>query len=90
MFTHPSVFRALGYKSLEHTFYSRGWNGDWALGDYSLHVRTASDSYRQLLRPGSDVLFIPPVHAGDLYLTQPAQWLRSMIAQHGGVQLEAA
>ena len=55
-----------------------------------LHVRTAAESYRRLLRPGSDVLFIPPVHVSDLYLTQPATWLRTMIAQHGGVQLEAA
>jgi hypothetical protein len=39
--------------------------------------------------PGCDVLFVPPVHIDDLYLSQPAQWLRAMIAQHGGVQLEA-
>ena len=39
---------------------------------------------------GSDVLFIPPVHVSDVYLTEPAKWLRAMIAQHGGVQLEAA
>ena len=68
----------------------RGWNGDWAFGDHGLHVRTAAESYRRLLKPGSDVLFIPPVHLNDLYLTQPAQWLRAMIARHGGVQLEAA
>jgi hypothetical protein len=90
VFTHPSVFRALGYKSLESAFYSRGWNGDWAFGDYGLHIRTAAESYCRLLRPGSDVLFIPPVHANDLYLTQPARWLRDMIARHGGVQMEAA
>ena len=90
VFTHPSVFRALGYRSLEHEFYPRGWNGDWAFRDHGLHVRTAAESYRQLLRPGSDVLFVPPVHVGDLYLSQPATWLRTMIAQHGGVQLEAA
>ena len=90
MFTHPSVFRALGYKSLDHEFYADSWNGDWALSDHALHVRTAAESYRRLLQPGSDVLFVPPVHVKDLYLTQPAQWLRTMIAQHGGVQLEAA
>jgi hypothetical protein len=90
VFTHPSVFRALGYRSLAHEFYPRGWNGDWALGDHALHVRTAAESYCRLLKPGSDVLFIPPVHVNDAYLTQPANWLRSMIAQHGGVQLEAA
>jgi hypothetical protein len=90
VFTHPSVFRGLGYKSLDHAFYGGEWNGDWAFGDHALHVRTAAESYRRLLRPGSDVLFIPPVHVKDSYLTQPAQWLRSMIAQHGGVQLEAA
>ena len=90
VFTHPSVFRALGYKSLQNEFYSRGWNGDWPFGDHGLHVRTAAESYRRLLRPGSDVLFIPPVHLNDLYLTQPAKWLHAMIAQHGGVQMEAA
>ena len=90
VFTHPSVFRALGYRSLEHEFYSRGWNGDWAFGDHGLHVRTAAQSYQRLLRPGSDVLFIPPVHVSDLYLAEPAKWLRAMITQHGGVQLEAA
>jgi hypothetical protein len=88
--THPSVFRALGYKSLEHAFYGRGWNGDWAFGDHGMHVRTAAESYQRLLKPGSDVLFIPPVHLHDLYLTEPAKWLRAMIARHGGVQLEAA
>ncbi len=88
--THPSVFRAIGYKSLEHAFYSRGWNGDWAFGDHGLHVRTAADSYQRLLRPGSDVLFIPPVHLQDVYLTEPAKWLRTMIERHGGVPLEAA
>ena len=90
VFTHPSVFRALGYKSLENEFYSRGWNGDWAFGDHGLHVGTAAQSYQRLLRPGSDVLFIPPVHISDLYLAQPAKWLRAMITLHGGVQLEAA
>jgi hypothetical protein len=90
VFTHPSIFRALGYKSLDHEFYRNGWNGSWAFGDHGLHVGTAAESYRRLLRPGSDVLFIPPVHVKDLYLTHPAQWLRSMIAQHGGVELEAA
>jgi hypothetical protein len=90
VFTHPSVFRALGYRSLEHEFYPRGWNGDWAFGDHGLHVRTAAESYRRLLKPGSDVLFIPPVHANDVYLAEPSKWLRAMIAQHGGVQLEAA
>jgi hypothetical protein len=45
---------------------------------------------RQLLSPGSDVLFIPPVHLNDLYLNEPAKWLRPIIARHGGVQLEAA
>ena len=88
--TDPSVFRALGYKSLEHAFYGRGWNGDWAFGDHGMHVRTAAESYQRLLKPGSDVLFIPPVHLHDLYLTEPAKWLRAMIARHGGVQLEAA
>jgi hypothetical protein len=90
IFTHPSVFRALGYRSLEHEFYPRGWNGDWAFGDHALHVRKAAESYRRLLKPGSDVLFVPPVHANDAYLTQPAKWLRAMIGEHGGVQLEAA
>jgi hypothetical protein len=90
VFTHPSVFRALGYRSLEHEFYPRGWNGVWAFGDHALHVRTAAKSYRRLLKPGSDVLFIPPVHVNDVYLTEPAKWLRAMIAQHGGVHLEAA
>jgi hypothetical protein len=88
--THPSVFRALGYKSLEHAFYARGWNGDWAFGDHGLHIQTAAESYRRLLRPGSDVLFVPPVHLHDLYLTDPAKWLRAMITRHGGLPLEAA
>jgi hypothetical protein len=43
-----------------------------------------------LLNPGSDVLFIPPVHVSDVYLTEPGKWLRAMIAQHRGVHLEAA
>jgi hypothetical protein len=90
VFTHPSVFRALGYKSLDHECYDSEWNGDWAFGDHALHVRTAADSYQRLLRPGADVLFVAPVHLKDLYLTEPAQWLHTMIAQHGGVQLEAA
>jgi hypothetical protein len=88
--THPSVFRALGYRSLEHEFYPAGWNGSWAFGNHGLHIDTAAESYRRLLTPGSDVLFIAPVHMNDLYLSQPAQWLRTMIAEHGGVQLEAA
>jgi hypothetical protein len=90
VFTHPSVFRALGYRSLEHEFYASGWDGSWAFKDHSLHVDTAAESYRRLLMPGSDLLFIPPVHITDLYLSQPAQWLRAMIAEHGGLQLEAA
>jgi hypothetical protein len=32
----------------------------------------------------------PAFHLHDLYLTEPAKWLRATIAQHGGVQLEAA
>src|SRR6266699_6056288 len=59
--THPSVFRALGYPSLEHEFYpSVGWGGDWAFGDHHLHIRTAAESYKRVLNTGSDVLFIPP------------------------------
>jgi hypothetical protein len=91
MLTHPSVFRALGYKSLEHEFYRLiGWKGHWAFGDHGLHVRTAAESYRRVLNPGSDVLFIPPVHLTDQYLTEPASWLRTMIARHGGVELDQA
>jgi hypothetical protein len=88
---HPSVFRALGYKSLEHEFYRPGgWSGLWAFGDHGLHLRTAADSYRRVLNPGSDVLFVPPVHLEDQYLTEPANWLRAMVARHGGMQMEAA
>src|SRR5215211_2489773 len=66
MLTHPSVFRALGYKSLENEFYRlAGWNGDWAFKDHALHVRTAAESYKRVLNPGSDVLFIAPVHLAD-------------------------
>jgi hypothetical protein len=90
MLTHPSVFRALGYKSLEHEFYGSGWNGQWAFGDHALHVRTAAESYKRVLNPSSDVLFIPPVHLTDLYLTEPAKWLRAMVAQYGGVPIEQA
>jgi hypothetical protein len=91
MLTHPSVFRALGYASLEHEFYpSVGWGGDWALGDHRLHICTAAESYRRVLNPGSEVLFVPPVHLSDEYLTQPAKWLRAMIARHGGVHMEQA
>ena len=52
VFTHPSVFRALGYRSLEHEFYARGWNGGWAFGDHGLHISTAAESYRRLLDAG--------------------------------------
>jgi hypothetical protein len=90
VFTHPSVFRALGYRSLEHEFYAAGWDGSWPFKDHGLHVETAAESYRRLLMPGCDVLFVPPVHIDDLYLSQPAQWLRAMVAEHGGLQLEAA
>ncbi len=91
MLTHPSVFRALGYTSLEHEFYpSVGWGGDWAFGDHRLHILTAVESYKRVLNPGSEVLFIPPVHLSDAYLTQPARWLRAMIARHGGVPTEQA
>jgi hypothetical protein len=90
VFTHPSVFRALGYRSLENEFYPRGWNGEWPFDDHGLHVRSAAESYRRVLVPCSDLLFIPPVHVADLYLSKPAEWLRAMIAQHGGVRLEAA
>jgi hypothetical protein len=88
--THPSVFRALGYKSLENEFYGLAWNGDWAFGDHPLHVRTAAESYKRVLNPGADVLFIPPVHVNDRYLTAPAEWMRSMLAQHGGLHIEHA
>jgi hypothetical protein len=48
--THPSVFRALGYQSLEHEFYRPGgWSGLWAFGDHTLHIRTAAESYRRVL-----------------------------------------
>jgi hypothetical protein len=88
--THPSVFRALGYRSLEHEFYRLGWNGYWAFGDHRLHVRTAAESYKRVLNSSSDVLFIPPVHLNDLYLTEPAKWLRAMLAQYGGIEVERA
>jgi len=88
--THPSVFRALGYRSLEQEFYRGGWKGYWAFGDHGLHVRTAAESYKRVLNPGADVLFIAPVHLNDLYLTDPAKWLRAMLGQYGGVGMERA
>jgi hypothetical protein len=88
--THPSVFRALGYKSLEHEFYTLGWGGHWAFADHALHVRTAADSYKRVLHPGADVLFVPPVHVNDRYLTEPAEWMRTMLAEHGGLHIEQA
>src|SRR5262249_24932416 len=49
--------------SLEREFYaSVGWGGDWAFGEHSLHIRTAAESYKRVLNPGSDV---PPVHLKD-------------------------
>ena len=87
---HPSQrFRALGYRFLEHEFYPRGWNGDWAFGDHGLHICTAAEAVAgcsSWLRRA----LIPPVRVVTFHLTEPGKWLRAMIAQHGGVHLEAA
>lgn len=86
--THPSVFRGCGYDSLRHAFYDGRWNGEWAFGDVGLHKKTAAESYKRVLNPGSDVLFIPPVHLDDQYLNDPKAWLVDMLAKHGGIAIE--
>lgn len=85
--SHPSVFRMVGYKSLSARFYNNNWAGQWAFANHSLHMHTAKESYARVLNPGNDVLYVPPMHLHDKYITAPTQWLQEMLAEHGGLAM---
>ena len=88
--THPNVFRGLGYRAISQKFYDGNWGGHWGFNNADHHRKTARESYLRVIASGSDVLFIPPMHLSDRYLTAPVQWLKSMLATHGGIAMDGA
>lgn len=87
--THASVSRALGFSVLDHTFLGGSWGGGFPLGDLEQHKQTAVETYRQVVSPGSDVLYIPPANKTDASLNEPVTWLKNMLTTCGNIPLAA-
>jgi hypothetical protein len=87
--THPSVARALGYRSLQHHIYNGGWHGSWAFDDCDTHRRTAAECYRQHVSHGAEVFYIPPIYLRDEAVNNPVQWIKGKLAEYGGLELAA-
>lgn len=82
MLTHPSVSRNLGYGYCQGAHHS---GGGWNFGDVDLQRKTARESLARVMHPSAEVLYVPPVYARDKAVTEPVQWLKDMLAQHGGI-----
>jgi hypothetical protein len=82
MLTHPSVPRALLYKvGYEHCGQHAGC---WPYGNHDTLRKHGEAILRRAVTPGSDVLFIPSIHATDQAVQQPEQWLKDMLHRYGG------
>lgn len=58
--------------------------GSWAYGTPDLERRYSGDIFSRFLEPGSDVLFVPAMFAGDPLCRDPYRWLRDMLTKYGG------
>jgi hypothetical protein len=87
MLTHASVARALGYGIAEHALRSQG---GWPYGNVELQRKHGAAIMSRVVNPGSDVLFMPPIHLSDASVKNPVKWIRDMLAQYGGNVVENA
>ena len=84
--TCPSVARGLCY-GLVHERLGFG-KGGWAYGDPELERKHGAESLKRICNPGSDVLYIPPVHLDDKSISSPVDWIKDKLAEYGGQTVE--
>lgn len=88
--TSPSVPRALCYG------YSQKYHGShlrWAYGSteyMQLQRDTGAEAFKRIFAPNADCLYVPPVYLNDPCVGNPVQWIKSMVAKHGGLEQDAA
>lgn len=82
--THPSVPRALIYGYARHYHDS---HVVWAYGDakkgMEIQRKYGAESYNRIFAPGSECLYVPPIHLSDKLIANPVAWLKAMIAEYG-------
>lgn len=88
--THASVSRTLGFNTLNHYCLNDSWGGNWAFGSEKLQRGSGREMLQTLIGAASEALYIPPAHLNDKNLTEPETWVREMIAQYGGIEMEGA
>lgn len=83
--TSTCVARGMGYKLCQ----TLGDGGDWPYADVKMTRLHGAAIMGRVVQPGSDVLYIPPVHAGDEAIRTPVAWLKDMLAEYGGQTVES-
>lgn len=88
--TSPSVPRGLcyGYAAMHY-----GSHVLWAYGStqyMQLQRDTGAASFKRIFAPNADCLYVPPIYLDDPCISKPVQWIKSMVAKHGGLEQDAA
>lgn len=88
--TSPSVPRALCYGYVQKF---HGSQLRWAYGSteyMQLQRDTGAESFKRIFAPNADCLYVPPVYLKDPCVSNPVQWIKTMVAKHGGLEQDAA
>jgi hypothetical protein len=84
---HPGAARGLLYSVLRHAVRAdqEVITGMWAWGSHSAYIQLAPALYAAAVGASiEDCLYLAPPHLKDPAITQPAQWIKDMLAKHGG------
>jgi hypothetical protein len=87
---HPAFARALMYEAGPrlHGKEATG-NLHWAFGDVSKYRKVARERWAALVQANpDDCLFLAPPHMDDASIRDGAQWVKDMLAKHGGTAPE--
>lgn len=90
---HPAAARGLLYAVQSDRVPGNGQRcerGCWAWGDHKAYVKHAPALFAQAIGvPVEDCLYLAPPHLQDPAITQPAQWVKDMLARHGGAPVNS-
>lgn len=62
--------------------------GGWPNGCADQQRKHGAEILARVVHPGSDVLFVPPIHSRDTF-DNPVAWIKTMLAEYGGQTVEA-
>lgn len=91
---HPSVYRTLGRPALTADTETGAEEGRWrwAYSEASIGTETFRKHARKILSrfttEAEEAVLVPMAHLGDQAISNPAQWVKDMLAKYGGATVE--